>query len=399
MPTNPEENREFVDPDYAGWIQKVMTANSSFSEGEAYAAIKKAEGSYSYALIDPFDTNPPETLESRRRELGVFADLNIISSEQNIELSNVQDDFSKAVKEVASAKGMSEIDAQKAIGELVLYEAAKNFNEAKEMICNGPVVTGFETTEDPGISDMEVRNFVLNSFSEEIIDKIKLAKISKNDSYLIYSGRPKLAQAKDLLKRGVITQSAEKSYGLFQATDKNRYLEAALELEGVKEVGGLRHIYKVRSEAGLRDGYAEIKLRSFGVEDMSDYDYLSGLEISSDDKRIIFMLGTLAHEIAHRVDHMFLKPEHFEEYKLIVDEEVGLGRKKFVSDYALRHAEFYQTAERGQLGEDFAETVRIFVTNADFLKGNFPRRFVFIQRICPFLIQNGAQLALKKKQS
>jgi hypothetical protein len=151
----------------------------------------------------------------------------------------------------------------------------------------------------------------------------------------------------------------------------------------------LRHLYKVRADDGNPRGYALIRLRSFGVEKMEDFDYLSDLNLSEKDKMRAYILGTIAHKVAHRYEQQLSFQGLADVYLQIIDTEASEKRTRYVSDYVLRHEKVYNTNLFTILREDFAETVRIYVTNPNYLEKYYPQRFSFIQTHFPFIKPNG----------
>ncbi len=119
-----------------------------------------------------------------------------------------------------------------------------------------------------------------------------------------------------------------------------------------------------------------------------------GLKAEEDGMRA-YIFGTVAHEVAHRCEAQMSRGD-FEEYHLIIKEETVPQRSKFVSDYVLRHSEVYGSNEQILFKEDFAEAVRIYTTNPDYLKTNYPRRFDFIEQNFPFIKPGGVIDAISK---
>jgi hypothetical protein len=61
------------------------------------------------------------------------------------------------------------------------------------------------------------------------------------------------------------------------------------------------------------------------------------------------------------------------------------GRSTYVSGYVNKHAEVYGTNPYVLMQEDFAESLRIYATNPQWLQSHFPDRFALIQHHLPFL--------------
>lgn len=80
-------------------------------------------------------------------------------------------------------------------------------------------------------------------------------------------------------------------------------------------------------------------------------------------------------------------PIKFNEYKKITEEE-QLGDKAFVSDYVRKHKDLYGSNGQSILREDFAETIRIYLTNSDYLKTKYKQRYKFIKDNYSFVKEN-----------
>src|SRR5207248_1150185 len=101
----------------------------------------------------------------------------------------------------------------------------------------------------------------------------------------------------------------------------------------------LKHIYKAKAVAVcLRDYYA-IRFYNFEFENPSQLDFLSQISFSSEEERMqAHLLGIVTHEVGHCCQQL-LTEAAIREYEKIIDEETMPGRKKYVSDYVLKHAE------------------------------------------------------------
>jgi len=157
-------------------------------------------------------------------------------------------------------------------------------------------------------------------------------------------------------------------------------------LENVTKVADLEHTYKVRAFAGECSVVRCVELGSFATERMDAYDYLENCGLSGDDDlRRAYILGTVVHEIGHRIYRLF--PRHlFAPYTEIVENELTtFPRPQYVSDYVVRHTKKYLNDARMVVEEDLVESVRIFTTNPAYLRAKYPRRFKFIKKTLPFI--------------
>jgi len=275
---------------------------------------------------------------------------------------------------------------------------AKDFAEAKEIITKGPIIEGFENSQDIKISSRQVKDFIFETFGEEAIKKAKISRIVKNNRYLVFfkndygsdfseKDKDHYQKIKNLMANGLLRYF---SANIAMANDKESYLKAESVLENKNDLDKLDHIYRVRAGTGDFNKYSKISLESFDIEKSNQFDYLekSGLD-KEEEKMQAYMLGAIAHEIAHRCEKR-ADPKLLAEYEKIIKEESAPTRKKYVTDYVLKHKEAYNSDDKTLLKEDFAEAVRIYAINPAYLSDNYPRRTDFLRKNFPFIIPNKA---------
>lgn len=221
-----------------------------------------------------------------------------------------------------------------------------------------------------------------------------IALIDKDDKWLIKCDD--MDKANELVKK--FNFDLHDGTNLLIAENEEDYKKAEMYLEGIDNENDLKYLYKLRATAGSESGFARIDLHSFGVEKADDFDYLKDHELltSEDQKKKAYILGTIGHEVAHKIE-----PRGKEDvikvkvYEKIVEEETDTD-KKFVSDYVRRHKDLYGSNDHSLLREDFAEAVRIYLTNSDYLKAKYKQRYKFIKNNYPFIKENSIVEILNK---
>jgi hypothetical protein len=274
--------------------------------------------------------------------------------------------------------------------------------DAVELIQNGPAMAmGFaETHDDPPLSDAFVQRKIIEAFTVESLWNARIGFIKKDPSYLLLSiGLPyvKIEQAEE---KGLMKRHLGSSF--FLAANKEDYLQAAMILEEKESPDALTHRYKVRALNQSSKPFSAIELYSFGVEKTSNYDYLQSLPLSDEDRMRAYILGTIAHEIGHKIldkllgssgvgasclwsDLSQVQQSALKSYMTIVEEERGEMREKYVSDYVLLHPKAHLSPPVLIAHEDGVESIRILLTNPQYLEQNYPRRFEYMRNAIPTL--------------
>ena len=369
---------------YNGLVDKAVAANPDLSPQQAIEKIEAIEKKFDHQFFGAqYSDDPNRRLVNERNRLASLDELNLVTADEKKELDVLRTAFAQAVKEVVDRTQDDPIEIQKGLDTALLYGVAQDLLEAKTILIEGPIVSGFEETKDVRIPNETIGQFLKTTFGEKTLRKAKVGRITKDDKFLIYRGYndQHIKEGNELLQKGVATWDG----GMLIAPDRERYLQAEMQLESADDPSKLKHLYKIRATAGNSQGFHQIQLRSFGIERSQDFDYLAdvGLE-SEEDKMRAYILGTVAHEVAHRYESQ-LERGVFDEYKQIMEAEVSPHRTKYVSDYVAKHEVVYGSNGDIIFGEDFAEAVRIFVTNPNYLQQNYPQRYTFVEQNFPFI--------------
>ena len=372
---------------YNALVDRVVAANPGMTPQKAFDQIfeitQELRRSVSFLESEEVEEAGRKMVHNRQR-ISALVKLNLATEEQREELGKINAVFDGTVSDVVAVTGEAPALIRENIDSLLVSLVAEDISQAKEILINGPLVLGFTETNDPRIPNERVRQFLSETFGLPNIRRAMIGKITKDDQWLILT----IERTNDIIGRG-LAQGHTTAHSLVLAKSKDDYLEVEKLLEGVSSPDLLKHVYKVRATAGVKSGFHTIDIHSWGVEKSSDYDYLEncGLE-SEEDKMRACILGVIAHEVSHRYMGQLPKTA-LPEYQKIIDGETIPSRKKYVSDYVLRHAEVYGTAEPELLDEDLADSVKIYATNPRFLEQKFPERFAFIKKYLPFVKAGG----------
>lgn len=362
-------------------VNKIISVNPQLTIEEAENKIEAAESKYTFMLGDVYqDDSIGRILIKEKNNLKVLNCLNLSSEEESLKLKKLENEFKKTQDEIFLTTGDNSDEIEKDIDTILFNGIANNLTEAQEIIVNGPLISGFEETEDPKISNNKISQFIENTFGIEALRKAKVGMITKDDEWRIYiNNNDKFFK---LCSQGILRMERG---NLGIAKDEENYLKAAMTMEEVADPKLLKHNFKLRAEAGILSQFAKFSLGRLGIEKSSDFDYLEEIPLKTeDDKMRAYILGTIGHEIAHRYQPL-LSPESMQEYYLIVEQENTNKRNKYVSDYVVKHREIYKSGELEILLEDIAETVRIYITNSSYLEKNYPHRLEFIEENFPFI--------------
>lgn len=372
-----------IKKEYKNFALKVKEANSGISEEEAAGKIFETEEKFDYSFFwTKYKKEGAAGLVLEKRRLLAMEELHVLGKEEKMQLDTIKNKFNESIYEICKLTGESPESSSYYLDKILYSGLVKDMAEAQDILINGPKIQGFEETLDVKIPNKKVSEFLAIAFGKDVLRKSMIALIDKDDRYLI--------KCDDAEKTNVLKDKFDLDYfegtNLRIANNKENYKKAEMYLEGVDDESKLKHLYKVRATAGIESGFAKIDLHSFGVEKSGDFDYLkeSKLLTSEDEKMRAYILGTAGHEVAHKIEP---KGEEEKEYAKIVEEEKD-GEEKFVSDYVRRHKDLYGSDPHRVLMEDFTENIRIYLTNADYLRTKFERRYKFIKEKYPFIKEN-----------
>ena len=262
-------------------------------------------------------------------------------------------------------------------------------------------ITGFDCHDDPAIPNEIVKKFLISSFGEKALTMAKIWHIRKIPFIIIYTPTYLDKKTREDLNSFLFCTplriyARTNMPGMYFTDNLEDYLGLAKHLEGVDDINEIRHLYKVRAFAGNTAFTQQTEIGRFDTEQPENYDYLNNCGLS-DQKDLMraYILGTVAHEVAHRIRSTLSKGWD-DDYRLIVRREINPSqRKKYVSDYVLLHQEVYNNDTKGIEEEDLVEAVRILLTNSQYLQKFFPQRYEFLIRTMPYITPNGVIKAIR----
>ena len=77
--------------------------------------------------------------------------------------------------------------------------------------------------------------------------------------------------------------------------------------------------------------------------------------------------------------------EFISDFYSLLDVESTDEKRNHISDYVVKHVKVYGSKEFDIFQEEFAESVRIYLTNPEWMTQNYNDRFELIKRYLPFL--------------
>jgi ribosomal protein S17E len=334
-------------------ISTKLQDNGSPKEKADEIAKKVIEKNNYNAVIYPEDSIQRKFND--RNQLLCLKDIGLASS-QELEILDklnldIESSFNKTIGEIVSITNRDPKDIKNEIDGIVTENKIENLSEAKELITSGIIIRGFENSKDvPPMSANFIKDFLNNTFPKDFLKNNGVSRIIKSQDYYY-----------------------NKNSFIETTGNRDTYLNEEMKLEAVDSLEKLKHVYKIRAKVG-GDNYKEtIRLGNFEFDNPSTLDHIKNLEIESEEKQnILYVLGTIAHEIAHKYE----KKINLEEYQSLISEE-----DKVVSEYVNNHIKLYGSNKETIAMEDFAETIRIYVTNPKYLKENYPLRFSLIDKL------------------
>lgn len=384
-----ETTPQSVKEQYRSVVPQVMAVNPEFQAPQAALEhIRTVEGIYGSRLFGvnlSDEATPLQTKVFNRKLLKVKADLHIVSDDEKQELEDIEGTFSTAADRLSRLRGIPVQEADNILMSVFVYRGLSGVDDAIERLSKGPKIEGFEKTDlfEFDFNNEELRAMLEDSFGLDAILKSRLLEISKVDGFPVQCRD--VAFGNDCIPK----YGARWEGGFLVLPDRKTYEEVEMQLEGVSKPEDLQHSFKLRAATDTAGGFGTVKVREFVVEQPSHFDYLEGLQMSDQDKMRAYFLGIIAHEAAHSMQAFGINKSVSDEYRsLATQEQSDTLEHKFVTQYVNRHHNIYKSNEYETLGEDFAEAVRIYLTNSDYLKQHFPKRYQFIQQNLPFVNEN-----------
>lgn len=324
-----------------------------------------------------WENHDPDTLLTLRNKLAAL-DTAAGTEQHGQTITKINGIVSDLAIEVSHATRAGKDEVEKIIKAKSLKDRME-VDTTAEYLKNVPHISGMEGSPDTTLTDNAVRSFLLETFGQKMLVEGGSFDFRKISGFLMkYRGsNERLARVNELIKIGIVVET-EGSFIVAGDEDDYRVVEAYLESSERDEVvlpDEVAHTFRNRATADRIIG-------NHCIEDMDGFDYLRDLDLTEQQKRDLYILGTIAHEVAHSIQPVGLG--EFE--KIFLDEkspEGQFGVSGYVREYQDDDRNNGEDQPGRLLSEDFAESIRIYVTNADFLKSNFPARFRYISRVFP----------------
>jgi hypothetical protein len=226
----------------------------------------------------------------------------------------------------------------------------KSYYEAVELNRGKKIeFVGFENESD--ISD--IKDFIYKSFSDDLLSKCLISKIRYvQDKILIHS--PSL----DNYEVPIDT-----------------YFELKKIIPHVEEHRNRASVYTSwNTNPNFNKTFIPLPIDFYSFEGESpNKPYLE--DFSDEKKMRLYKLGTVAHEIGHHMYDYLMDKNERKEWK------EALGDTEGITEYAQKYNK--DTSRYLKYDENFAEAIRLKTTSPKYLKDNFPKIDMFIQKHFP----------------
>lgn len=379
-----------VKDQYRNAVQTIVEANPqlNLNPQTAFDHIRSSErksGAYLFGVDLSEEATQLQAQVFNRKLLRLRTGLNIATQDEKRQLDTINEGFSQAAGRLSSMRGISIEEADDTLMKVLQYRGLKDVDDAIERLTKGPKIIGKEDADlfDFDFSNKNIGNLLETSFGLDTILKSRLLEISKGGGFAVKC--KDIAYGNDCVHK----YNAKWEKGYLILPDRNTYEQVEMHLEGASNVEDLEHSYKIRATTESIGGFATFKVYDFIVEQPSHFDYLQDLSLSDADKMKAYFLGIFAHETVHAIQANVIDRAIFDEYSSLAKEEQSTNlNHSYVSKYVDNHHKVFKSNENETIGEDMAEAIRIFVTNSDYLKSHFPKRYNFIQAKLPFIREN-----------
>ena len=389
---------EGIKAQYRAIIPEVLAVNPHIpNPQEALSYIRSAERRsdmrlYGTSLVEEATSYQRMTFDRRLFRLKTF--LQISSDNERLQLREIDTNFSEAATKLSLLRGVEEAAADNILMRTMTYTKIRGFDHAIEILTKGPIIEGFGSKENSeyDFSNEDLREMLESSFGLEAILRSHVLDVSRVDGFPV--------QCKDIEfgNECVGVYGARWGGGYLVLPDRVSYEQVEMKLEGKEDLGDLEHSFKLRASTATPGLFALIRVYNFVVEKPSYFDYIDNLPMSDHEKMRAYFLGIVAHELVHALQAYGIDRTIQDKYRGLAQEEHSDALDhKFVTKYVDRHHTIYQSDEVETLGEDLAEAVRLYLTNPEFLRRHFPRRYLFMQEDLSFLKENAIAQFVKLK--
>jgi hypothetical protein len=384
--TGPVLMTESTKAQYTALVPLFMEGNPGLSPQESLDRIVELERERSIRLFGAYlgdKATDQQRIVFDRPRLRLKDELNILSATERQRFMQIEAGFSEASEILSGKYGFSLQETDSLLMGILYMHEVTGFQGAIDRIAKGPVIEGFVGENIFDISNEDVKTMLFSSFGNKALIQSRLMSIKR------VGGFPMMCPDITTGNRFVQDLNARWEGGYLVFPTKEMYEQAAIELENRVDSALLDHTYKVRASIDVSGGISTVKVHEFVYERPSHFDYLIDLPFGEQGKMRAYFLGIIAHEGVHALQEYNMSDETKTAYaELISDETAEFVGHQYVSSYVDRHKNLYGSKDKTILNEDMAEAVRVYLTNADYLRMHYPKRYEFIRVMFSYVQEN-----------
>jgi len=236
---------------YHDLAKRVIDNNSQISSSqEATDRISQLESQFNVDLS--YDDSEYEQRFGKMSEqtkfirewsrLSIMNQLNLLSDKEKTGFQKIEKQYDDLVKVIVDTTGKSRDEIQSDLTSLCYMRTLgiRNLDEVKEILIHGPLIKGFDESEEFHMGNQEVGDYLNNQFGTSLMRELKIAKITKDDLWQI--NFPETPEGIDIRNKLVVEHKLVKGLETDVCDDKESYLKTAKILEGVDKEEDLTHI-------------------------------------------------------------------------------------------------------------------------------------------------------------
>lgn len=267
-------------------------------------------------------------------------------------------------------------------------------DQAAEIILGAPTISGYKPENDAGLTDETVKQFLLDTFGQRLLIETRMLQFKRLPGFLVcfsnYQGQyQKIAESCAIERVG-------ESANFYVFPNRDEYEAGEAILEDVAP-SAIEHTYRRRAMSADTHRLEPVVIAEHSIELLEDFDYLQELPYSDSQKRRLYILGSLAHEVGHgMIDSKMI---NLSGYETAVELDRKTCGRQTSTIYAVEYEEKSLSTpdynNKAQfLVEDLCEAIRVYVTNPDFLQSVAPFRMEFVQSDVPLITAGSALQAI-----
>lgn len=262
-------------------------------------------------------------------------------------------------------------------------------DKTAESILSAPNCEGFDPENDFGLDNEDVNSFLVEVFGKEKLIAHRVLQFFRLPGFLVSYSKINdaiLAKHAKLVEEYGLEELGNSSFYLFP--DRESYIHGEAILED-RQPAEIKHTFRNRAMSADTKLLEPVLVADHSVENPQDFDYLAALDLTNSEKNQRYILGGIAHEVAHAL-LISQEEDVWRAYKVACQADEMHHGTIAVTNYS---AEYYMKNDRkpnnidGEvfLIEDFCETIRLFTTSPDFLNENSRARYNFVVKYYPWI--------------